>query len=239
MSDLSGLHGIYPTSLRWNAETGFLAISVFNAETGERELQEIELGKPATFAMDLATRECGYGLIKTGVYNMLLTPVGSPKPAWPGDEEYKPAIGCWLWNPTLGELRLETNGKIFLQAVAAVWDQARFEPQAAEGFQPVVCFVNRVPVTVKAVNKTFSGPVIKVIGWVERDKVPGWRERAPTVAPPAAPPLLAASSAPAPAPAGPPVKTPSKAKTKAKQGAAKPGPNDPLSDPINDDIPWK
>ena len=48
------------------------------------------------------------------------------------------------------------------------------EPQAAEGLQPVVCFVDRVPVPVKAVNKTFFGPVIKVIGWVERDKVPGW-----------------------------------------------------------------
>jgi hypothetical protein len=60
MSDLSGLRGIYPTSLRWNAD-GFLAISVFNPETGERELQEIELGEPATFALDLATRERGYG----------------------------------------------------------------------------------------------------------------------------------------------------------------------------------
>ena len=119
MSDLSDLHGVYPTSLRWNAETGFLAISVFNAETGERELQEIELGKPATFALDLATRERGYGLIKTGVYDMKLTPVGSPPPPWPGDEEYKPAIGCWVWNPTFGELRLETNAAIFRQAVTS------------------------------------------------------------------------------------------------------------------------
>ena len=238
MSDLSDLHGVYPTSLRWNAESGFLAISVFNAETGERELQEIELGKPATFALDLATRDRGYGLIKTGVYEMNLTPVGSPPPPWPGDDEYKPAIGCWLWNPTFGELRLETNAAIFRQAIANVWDKARFEPQAAEGLQPVVCFVNRVPVPVKAVNKTFSGPVIKVIGWVERDKVPGWRERVPTVSPPATPPLLPASSAPTPAPATPAVKTPSKAKTEAKQGAAKPGPDDPLSDLI-DDIPWK
>ena len=94
MSDLSDLHGVFPTSLRWNAETGFLAISVFNPETGERELQEIELGKPATFAMDLATRERGYGLIKTGVYDMRLTPVGSPPPPWPGDEEYQ--AGDWL-----------------------------------------------------------------------------------------------------------------------------------------------
>src|SRR6516225_4404401 len=164
MSDLSDLHGIYPTSLRWNAETGFLAISVFNAETGERELQEIELGKPATFALDLATRERGYGRIKTGVYEMKLTPVGSPPPPWPGDEEYKPAIGCWLWNPTFFELRLETNGAIFRQAVTALWDQARLEPQAAEGLQPVICFVDRVPVHVKQVNKTFNGPLIKVVG---------------------------------------------------------------------------
>ena len=234
MSDLSGLHGIYPTSLRWNAETGFLAISVFNSESGERELQEIELGRPATFALDLATRERGYGLIKSGAYNMQLSPVGSPLPAWPGDEEYKPAIGCWLWNPTFGELRLETNAKIFREAVAAVWDECRSKAEAAEGLQPVIRFVDRVPVPVKAVNKTFSGPVIKTVGWVERDKVPGWRERAPTVSPPAAPPLLPASSAPA----APAVKTPSKAKAKAKKAAAKPGPDDPLAD-LNDDLPWK
>ena len=235
MSDLSDLHGVYPTSIRWNAETGFLAISVFNAETGERELQEIELGKPATFALDLATRERGYGLMKTGVYEMNLTPVGSPPPPWPGDEEYKPAIGCWLWHPTFGELRLETTGAIFRQAVAAVWDQARFEPQAAEGLQPVVCFVNRVPVSFKAVNKTFSGPVIKVIGWVERSKVPGWATREPTVAPPAASPLLAASSAPAPAPATPAARKPAKVNPKAKQSAPKPEPDDPIFD---DPIPW-
>jgi hypothetical protein len=230
MSDLSDLHGVYPTSIRWNAETGFLAISVFNAETGTRELQEIELGQPATFALDLATRERGYGLIKTGVYEMKLTPVGSSPPPWPGDEEYKLAIGCWLWNPTFGELRLETNGAIFRQAVTAVWDQARFEPQAAEGLQPVVCFVNRVPVPVKAVNKTFSGPVIKVIGWIERSKVPGWATREPTVAPPVAPPLLAASSAPAPAPtpATPAAKKPAKVNPKAKQSAPKPEPDDDL-----------
>jgi hypothetical protein len=236
MSDLSGLHGIYPTSLRWNAEIGFPAISVFNSESGERELQEIELDRPAaTFALDLATRERGYGLIKAGVYDMKLTPVGSPPPPWPDDEGYKPAIGCWLWNPTFGELRLETNAAIFRQAITNVWDKARFEPQAVEGLQPVVCFSDRLPVQVKAVNKTFSRPVIKVIGWVERDKVPGWRERAPTVSPPAAPPLLSASSAPATLAA----KKPSKAKPKVKQGAAKPGPDDPLSDSINDDIPWK
>ena len=62
---------------------------------------------------------------------MRLSPVGSPRPAWPDDEEYKPALGCWVWNPTLGELRLETNAAIFRQAVAAVWDEAKVAPQAA------------------------------------------------------------------------------------------------------------
>ena len=227
MSDLSDLHGIYPTSLRWNAETGFLAVSAFNGETGERELQPIELGQAATFVLDLATRERGYGLIKSGVYDMKLTPVGSPPPRWPGDEEYKPALGCWAWNPTLGELRLETTAAIFREAVASIWDQCRVEPQAAEGLQPVVCFVNRVPVLVKAVNKTFFGPVIKVIGWVERSKVPGWATREPTVAPPAAPPLLAASSAPAPAPAPasatPAAKKPAKVNPKGQTERAKAG----------------
>ena len=232
MSDISDLHGVYPTSLRWNAETGVLGISVFNAETGERELQQIELGQPATFVLDLATRERGYGLIKSGVYVMELTPVSSPPPPWPGDEEYKPALGCWAWNPTFGELRLETNAAIFRQAVTNVWDRCRFEPQAAEGLQPVVRFVDRVSIQVKAVNKTFSGPVIKVIGWVERSQVPGWANREPTVLPPAAPPILAAPSAPAPAPSA--VKKP----VKARKGAAKPGPDDPLAD-LNDDIPWK
>jgi hypothetical protein len=232
MSDLSDLHGIYPTSLRWNAESGFLAISVFNAETGERELQQIELGQAATFVLDLATRERGYGLIKSGVYDMKLTPVGSPPPPWPDAEEYKPALGSWLWNPTFGELRLETNAAIFRQAVSSVWDKARSEPQAAEGLLPVIRFTDRVSTFIKPVNKTFCGPVIKIVGWVERDKVPGWTARTLTVLPPAAPPILPAPSASAPE--TPAVKKPGK----AKKGAAKRRPDDPLAD-LNDDIPSK
>jgi hypothetical protein len=232
MSDLSDLHGIYPTSLRWNAESGFLAVSAFNGETGERELQPIELGQAATFVLDLATRERGYGLIKSGVYDMRLSPVGSPPPPWPENEEYKPALGCWMWNPTFGELRLETNATIFRDAIANVWDKSRFEPQAAEKLQPVICFADRVSKLVKQVGKTFYTPVIKIVGWIERDKVPVWREREPTVLPPKALPILPAPSALAPA--TPAVKKPAK----VKKGAAKPGPDDPLAD-LNDDIPWK
>jgi hypothetical protein len=232
MSDLSDLHGIYPTSLRWNAESGFLAVSVFNGETGERELQPIELGQAATFVLDFATRERGYGLIKSGIYDMQLSPVGSAPPPWPENDEYKPALGCWMWNPQFGELRLETNAAIFLQAVASIWDRCRAEPQAAEGLQPVICFADRASKLVKQVGKTFYTPIIKIVGWVERDQVPGWAARTPTVLPPATPPILPAPSAPAPG--TPALKKPAK----AKRAASKPAPGDPLAD-LDDDIPWK
>ena len=234
MSDLSGLHGVFPNSLRWNAEIGVLGVAVFNVETGERELQEILLGNSATFVLDLATRERGYGLIKVGVYDMKLTPVGSPAPDWPGDEDYKPALGCWLWNPALGELRLETNAAIFRQAIANVWDRARSAPEAIRGLQPVVRFVDRVEVPIKSVGKTFFVPVAQIVGWVERDNVPGWKERTPTVPLPPAPPLLAAASAPVPA-------TPAAKKSaKVGKGAAKPAPDDPIDDILGGDLlPWK
>ena len=242
MSDLSDLHGIYPVGLRMNAETGVLSVSTYDAETGGREQKEIELGKAATFAMDLATRERGYGQIKVATYNMILTPVGSPKPPWPGDEEFKPALGCWLWNPTFGEVRVETNASLFRTAISDVWDRARREPQFMEGLQPVIRFVGRTEIEIKSVGKTFFAPVIDIIGWTERSKVPGWQERAPTVPLPAASPLLAPSPTPAPATATPAAKTlpKSKAKTKDKQGP-KPGPDDlgPIDPNLNDDIPWK
>ncbi len=79
--DIADLVGIYPTPLRWNAETGVLWLSFFNSETGEWEVKEIELNGPESrFAMDLPTRERGYGLIRAGVYDMKLTPVGTTAP---------------------------------------------------------------------------------------------------------------------------------------------------------------
>src|SRR6516164_7830220 len=96
-TDISDLHGVYPTSLRWNAELGVLGHTVYDEVTGERSITEIELGSPsAKFVMDLATRERGYALIRKGVYDMRLSPVGCPAPEWPGDDDFKAAIGCWL-----------------------------------------------------------------------------------------------------------------------------------------------
>jgi hypothetical protein len=97
--------------------------------------------------------------------------------------------------------------------------------------QPVIRFTGRVSVFIKALKKSFYRPVIEIVGWVERDRVPGWAARTPTVLPPSAPPIL---TAPAPAPATRGVKKP----VKVKKGAAKPGPDDPPAD-LNDEIPWK
>ena len=109
---------------------------------------------------------------------------------------------------------------IVRQAMTAVWDEGKVAPEAAEGLQPVICFVDRVPILVKAVGKTFRGPVIKIVGWVERSKVPGWAEREPTVLPPKALTALPTAAAPA---IDTQVKKPdkgSKAKSKAKPAAS-------------------
>ena len=234
MSDLSGLHGVFPSSIRWNAEDGFLGVSTYNPETGERELKEIELGKPATFVMDMATRERGYGQIRAGVYDMRLTPVGATPPPWPDDDEFKPALGCWFWNPTFGELRLETNAAIFRQAMSVVWDEGKGAPEAAAGLQPVISFTGSVQIMVKSVGKTFHGPVIRIIGWIERDKVPGWPERKPTVPPPKA--LEALPTAPA---IDTQVKKTAKTKAKTKAKPAASDPNDSIDDILGgDSIPY-
>jgi hypothetical protein len=186
--DLSDLdHGIFPATGRWNADGGALGFSKFDENTGERTIEEIGLGSPeAKFVMDLATRERGYGLIRKGLYDMRLSPVGSPPPEWPGDNDFKPATGFWGWNPILGELRFETNGAIFRGAISSLWDNCRSYKEASEGLQPVIHFVDRVERPIRAIGKTFWAPVIKIIGWVPRDKVPCFAARQPTVKPPIA-----------------------------------------------------
>src|SRR5262249_42101783 len=101
MSDLADLHGQHAPPLRWNAELGVLGYGYYDERSGERVVKEIELGSSlGTFVMDLATRERGYGLIRTNVFDMRLTPVNSPPPPWPDEEGFKAAIGVWMWNPT-------------------------------------------------------------------------------------------------------------------------------------------
>jgi hypothetical protein len=187
MSDISDLRGAFPTPFRWNAEHGTTHYSIYDQATGERQLREIELGSPeAKFVADLATRARGYGKVKIGVYDMMLTPVGSPPPPWPDDTEYKPAVGLWLWNPPLGELRLETNASLLVRAISGLWDQCRTSQQASQGLQPVIHFVDRRKRPIASLSKTFFEPVINVVGWIDRDEVPAFRLREPTVSPPPA-----------------------------------------------------
>jgi hypothetical protein len=92
--------------------------------------------------MDLATRERGYGLVRKGFFDMRLTPVGTPVPEYPGAESgFKPAVGCNLWNPTFGAIRVETNAQIFRRAISGVWDHCYTFKEAAEGLQPAIRFV--------------------------------------------------------------------------------------------------
>jgi hypothetical protein len=224
-SDISDLRGVFPTTFRWNAETGAPAHSAFDEVTGERPLIEIELGSSrAKFAMDLATRERGYGLIRTGLYDMRLSAVGTPAPDWPGDEDFKPAIGVWLWNPPLGELRLESNQATVVRAISALWDRARSFKEAAEGLQPVIHFVDRREQSYPRIGKTFMAPVIDIVGWVPRDKVPPFALREPTVKAP-----LALDSQVHFALLGAPKQTRGKSSAPAKCGS--------LGDFLDDDIP--
>jgi hypothetical protein len=187
MSDIQDLEGVFPTPFRWNAETGTAGYDRYDPDLGERTRVPIELGsRDAVFALDFATRARGYAKILVGTYDMRLTPVLSAPPPYPGDDDFKPAIGCWLWNPHLGELRLETNGAIFLRAVDALWTRCRSFEEASKGLQPVICFVGRREKLVKAVGKTFWEPVIDLRGWAERDKIPAFAARNATVAAPAA-----------------------------------------------------
>jgi hypothetical protein len=186
MSDISDLHGVYATALRWNAEAGILGYGCYDEKTGERTVKEIEFGSPeARFVMDLATREHGYGMIRVGVYDFRLTPVGSAPPPWPGDD-FKPALGCFLWNPPLGEVRLETNQTTLFNVVRALWNHCLKAKEARDGLQPVIAVVGRREQSYPGVGRTVWAPVIELIGWVPRDKVPPIALREPTVKPPAA-----------------------------------------------------
>jgi hypothetical protein len=231
MSDLSDLEGVYPSSLRFNAEDGFLAVSGYSGETGERELKPIEFGADATFVMDMATRERGYGLIRVGVYDMRLTPVGSLPPPPPDDPDFKPAVGCWLWCPSLGELRLETNSAYFRQAISNIWDKARLAPEAAAGLQPVISFVDRLSIWNKKYNKTFFMPKIEIIGWVEREKIYEWSARTPTVSLPSPSPLLPVAAATSSSRSEPAATKPAKVTPAAVKGGGS------LSELLDDDLP--
>jgi len=235
MSDISDLHGAFPTPFRWNAEHGIAGYTVWNEAIGERELKEIEFGsQQSIFAVDLATRERGYGRIRIGDYTMELTPVGSLPPPWPNDEDFKPAIGMWMWNQTLGELRLETNAALLVRAISGLWERALTFKEAAQGLEPIICFADRRERLIRSIGKTFFEPVTNIVGWVRRDQVPTFPLREPTVKPPPALPALAGFSA-LPSPSTDKEKSPGK--RRVRKVDADVGTRLSVRDELDDELP--
>jgi hypothetical protein len=188
MSILADVGGDYPPFLLFNAESGELIWRPFDEALGERVPKTIELGSlEAKFAVDTATVERGYGKVRQGFRDFVLSPLGSPPPEQPDDDDYKPAVGLAVWNKPLGEMRIETCATIYRGAVCAVIERASDFPEAARGLIPVILFADRREITIKSVGKTFWSPVINVVGWLERDSIPAFRLRKPTVLPPPEP----------------------------------------------------
>jgi hypothetical protein len=182
MSDLTGLHGVIATSLRWSSANGVLGRTVIDPETGERTIEPIELGSSeARLAMDFSCRDRGYTLIRPGMYDARLSPVGSPFPEWPG-EDFKPGFGLWLASPSLGQLRWETAQATVLGVMDGVWEHVKsFKESSVGGLEPVIHFASRREVQFPSLGKMFFAPVIHLIGFVERSKIPSFAQREPTV----------------------------------------------------------
>jgi hypothetical protein len=237
-SDLDGLHGIIPTSLRWAAEAGVLGISTYDPAEGERGVEVIELNSPKSkIALDLSTRERGYGMIRKGVFKMVLTPVGTPPPNWPG-EEYDPAVGIWGWNPLLGEVRIEACSALFRKTIAGICDQAKVCKEAANGMVPVVQFTDRH--RQEYAQGSYWAPIVVLRGWLPRAQIPCFAAREPTVKE-TAPPHITMIEAPPSQPSALSAKlqehltTPPKIRLSrpTDQPVEKPGKND-----LDDEIPW-
>jgi hypothetical protein len=181
MSSLSGLHGIIPPPLRWNPEGGVLGVGHYDESLGERTVEVIKLGTDeAKFALDLATREVGYGMARRGIFDLRTAPVGTPLVAWPG-EDFKPALACWGWNPLLGEVRIETCSAVFRDAISALWDRCLKETTDVLRMAQVIQFIDRREKFYRNVERTFWQPVIHRIGELPRDRIPCFAAREPTV----------------------------------------------------------
>jgi len=158
MSDLAGLRGIYTL---W-----------------QRVPRAIAPG--SQWAIDMLTRQRGYGKSTDKEFTMHLSPVGEPLPPdIPRDPELKPALPMMLWNPQLGEAVMTTCSAILRTAVNAMWERHKSFGEASEGLQPIVTFGE--PREVEAAKRTFLAPQITISGWVERDEIPPFAMQPPIV----------------------------------------------------------
>jgi hypothetical protein len=193
----------------------------------------------AKFVLDFPCRERGFGKVRDGFYDMHLTPVGTTRPELPGND-YKPAIGCWLWNPTLGQLRFETCAALARNAMLGVWERVKLSQEYHDGLVPVIHFTDRY--SREFPLGTYWSPVIPVLGYGPRDKIPPFALREPTVPPPAAldnqlkSALLQGPGRKEPEPVRPQESKPARPRNKPRSGAAAPK-HDSLAEFLDDDLP--
>jgi hypothetical protein len=173
MTDLAGMPGAYAPRARWASENGILGIGVYNAILGDRTVEPIELGSPeAKFAIDLLTRQKGWGLIREGFYDFKMVSVDDPWPPSPGSD-FKPAYGLDGWSPRFGEVRFEANGALFRDALVGIVELALKCDEAHAGKCPVIWFTDRRERTFKVSgSKIYWAPIINLAGWYPREKTP-------------------------------------------------------------------
>jgi hypothetical protein len=129
------------------------------------------------------TRQRGFIRYRPGDRDARLSPVGGPVPECPSPE-HKPAVACWLWNPLYGELWWEASGTTVRDALVAFWTQCETFAEARAGKQPVIHVAGRAQRSYPEFGTSYWAPILKLLGWVDRDLVPAFAQRAPTVVPP-------------------------------------------------------
>jgi hypothetical protein len=173
MTDLAGMPGAQAPRVRWSADNGVLGIAVYDAVLGDRSIEPIALGsREAKFAIDLLTRQKGWGLIRKGFYDFKMVSIDDPWPASPGSD-FKPAYGLHGWNPSFEEVRFETNGALYRDALVGIVDLALKCDEAHAGKCPVIWFTDRRERTFKiSDSKIYWAPVIELAGWYSREQSP-------------------------------------------------------------------
>jgi hypothetical protein len=100
MSDLDDLGGGCPSGLRFNALTGALSISRYNASR-QRHIEENPLG--SRWVADMLTRQRGLAKVTENTFDFRLTRASSPPPG------YKPEIALLLYSPDRGLAEIHTS----------------------------------------------------------------------------------------------------------------------------------
>jgi hypothetical protein len=172
MSDYDDLELTYKPWLRWSSEFGVLGRSTISAED-ERGMASLGLGtNDAKWAFDMSRRMRGYGKFRKGSREVALTPVGTPPPKWNGDKDWKPTLSIPCYHPQYGEHVFETSASNLMRVISNVWDQCKRYEEFYKGFEPVWFFVDRFERPEPSVDKIFWLPIIEIIAWIERLKLP-------------------------------------------------------------------